>query len=50
MERLEQIFENEVLKNLKEGKLVGNLSKNFQYYLRRGKEMINTPTLSYHIL
>lgn len=49
MERLEQIFENEVLKNLKEGKISGKSIKE-QYYLRRGKEMINTPTLSYHIL
>lgn len=50
MERLEQIFENEVLKNLKEGKISGKSIKELPVLLRRGKEMINTPTLSYHIL
>lgn len=51
MEKLEQIFENEVLKNLKEGKISGKSIKELPVlFERRGKEMINTPTLSYHIL
>lgn len=50
MERLEQIFENEVLKNLKEGKISGKSIKEFPVLFEKRKEMINTPTLSYHIL
>lgn len=51
MERLEQIFENEVLKNLKEGKISGKSIKELPVLFEKRKRNDKyTHTLSYHIL